>query len=97
MKLKNSVQALKVIVDKAIKDKGIDGVRNAYKNVSYIECQDTAFLWLIWWNMSQQVRRDLIELSIPESEWVGGYPDHTDAQLLTLLKKAINLDWIRNV
>ena len=97
MKLKNSVQALKAIVDKAIKDKGIDGVRATYKNVSHIECQDTAFLWLIWWNLSQQVRRDLIELSIPESDWVGGYPDHTDAQLQTLLKKAINLDWIRNV
>ena len=97
MKLKNSIQALKVIFDAGIKSKGIDAVREAYRNCEYKESQDNAFWWSIWWSISFDKRQDIIKLSIPESEWVGGYPDYTDAQLLTLLKRAINLDWIRNV
>tara|TARA_R110000796_G_C14368721_1_gene413717 strand:+ start:64 stop:357 length:294 start_codon:yes stop_codon:yes gene_type:complete len=97
MKLKNSISALKAIVDSGIKSSGIDAVRQAYKDCEYLANKDYAFCAQIWWNIPQEEREDIIKLSIPEDEWVGGYPDYTDAQLLTLLKKAINLDWIRNV
>jgi len=97
MKLKNSTKALKYIVESSLKDKGIDAAKQAYKYCNYMDCKDTAFRWLIWFNINQQVRQEIIKLSIPEPEWVGGYPDFTGAQLLTLLKKAINLDCIRNV
>ena len=96
MKLKNSISALKAIVEVGIKSSGIDAVRQAYKDCYYKECKDKSFLWSIWFNIKQDKRQDIIKLSIPESEWVGGYPDYTDAQLLTLLKRAVNLDWIRN-
>ena len=97
MKLKNSIEALKKLVESNIKAIGIDKVRECYKTVNYKECKDTSFLWLVWFNIPQEKRQDIIALSIDRSEWVGGYPDYTDTQLQTLLKRAVNLDWIRCV
>ena len=97
MKLKNSVQALTTIFDKYVEDKGIDSVRARYKKIPYIVSQDNAFVWLMWFTLPKQVRQEVIELSIPRSDWVGGYPDYTDAHLTTLLKKAFNLDRIKNI
>ena len=95
MKLKNSVNKLKYIVQDNIQSVGMDNVKQSYINCDYRVSKDSAFLWLIWWNIKKDVRESIIELSIHRDEWVGGYADYSDAQLLTLLRKSVPLDEIK--
>lgn len=45
--------------------------------------------WDLWWVFPKYTRDAIIAESIPEDTWVGGYPDVTDAQLDTLLRKCM--------
>ena len=95
MKLKNSIQELKDIVQASIDRVGIERVKAAYKECEYKDDKDTAFCWSIWFNIPQDKRQGIIALSIERSEWTGGYAEYSDNQLLTLLRKSIPLDKIR--
>ena len=50
---------------------------------------ETRLMWDLWWALPTIVRDDIVDASIARAEWVGGYPDVTDAHLNTLLRKVM--------
>lgn len=92
MKLKNSIKELQKTLDKMIKPNVIPLLKRDYLLVERndkIKDSSRLIRFNIWWAIPKEQRDLIIEESLPRENWIGGYPDHTDEQLYTLLKKCI--------
>ena len=91
MKLYKSINPLKNTIESLLTPQ----IRNkltvhllGLKQNKNIKCYKTAFRFNLWHSLSQQQKDRIIETSIPQYQWVGGYANYSDDHLNTLLKKS---------
>lgn len=98
MKLANSVETFKGIYTWMCRDSGFmrKWMGHAHKTCfNYLErdkpraAVEQRLLWDFWWQMPSYLQRFILSQSIPDSEWVGGYPDIKDSHIETLLRNVV--------
>lgn len=92
MKLRNSIPVLSKIWEEVKDDPRLPAYIEHLQNNPKIKDTNIAFIWGVWSSLPREKRDIVIAASIPESEWIGGYPDINDNAIETLLKRVIKFE-----
>lgn len=93
MRLKKSIEMLNQVITGMVEKHGKVVLNQVYIKDNLenprIKDADRGMRWQLWWAIPQDTRKLIIAESLPFDTWVGGYPDHNDEHLYSLLKKCI--------